>query len=179
MAIREHERICGLVISNTFAWPIALDPGMKNMVRVVSSRFFSLFVVHLNLVAKVAARGARRHGQMSVEERIAILGPYDQVEARAHLANLLVGLRTETPFFAKLEERLPALADRPSLLLFGDEDSNYKAGSLDRFGRLLPKSETKVIAKAAHFLTEDAPSEYTAALESWLARHQTRGTPPR
>jgi haloalkane dehalogenase len=171
MALREQARVRGLVVSNTFAWPIALDPGMKNMVRVVSSRLFSFLVVHLNLLANVAARGGRRHGRMSTEERAAILGPYDEVETRAHLANLLVGLRTETPFFARLEERLPALADRPTLLVFGEEDSNYKAGSLDRFARHLPKSETLVIAKAAHFLTEDAPAEYTAALESWLARH--------
>jgi haloalkane dehalogenase len=171
MAIREQARVGGLVISNTFAWPIALDPGMKGMVRVVSSRLFSFLVVHFNLLANIAARGGRRHGQLSAEERTAILGPYQEVETRAHLANLLLGLRSETPFFARLEERLPALADRPSLLVFGEEDNNYKAGSLARFARHLPKSEVRVIARAAHFLTEDAPAEYTAALESWLARN--------
>jgi haloalkane dehalogenase len=171
MAIRERARIQGLVISNSFAWPIAADPGMRNMVRVVSSPLFALLVVHLNLLANIAARSGRRHGRMNAEERAAVLGPYRDVETRAHLANLLLGLRTETPFFAALERRLPALADLPSLLLFGEEDSNYKAGSLDRFARHLPKSEAVVIPEAAHFLTEDAPAAYTAALGGWLARH--------
>jgi haloalkane dehalogenase len=93
------------------------------------------------------------------------------METRAHLANLLLGLRVETPFFAALEARVSALAALPSLLVFGEEDSNYKAGALDRFSRLLPASEPVVIPRAAHFLTEDAPIEYTSALEGWLARH--------
>jgi haloalkane dehalogenase len=173
MALRERARVRGLAISNTFAWPIALDPGMKRMVRVVSSPLFSLLVVHLNLLANIAARRGRRHGQLNAEERAAILGPYTEVETRAHLANLLLGLRAETPFFARLEARLPALAELPSLLVFGEEDNNYKAGALDRFARHLPRSEALVIAKAAHFLTEDAPAEYTAALTDWLTRHPT------
>jgi haloalkane dehalogenase len=173
MAIRERARVRGLVISNTFAWPIALDPGMKNMVRVVSSPLFSFLVVHLNLLANVAARRGKRHGHLTTDERAAVLGPYEQAETRAHLANLLLGLRTETPFFAALEERLSRLSDLPALLIFGEADSNYKAGALDHFARLLPKSEAVVIPKAAHFLTEDAPADYTAALGAWLARHST------
>jgi haloalkane dehalogenase len=170
MAIRERARVRGLVISNTFAWPIALDPGMKNMVRVVSSPPCSFLVVHLNLLANIAARGGRQHGRLTADERAAVLGPYREPETRAHLANLLLGLRTETPFFAALEERLPRLAELPTLLVFGEEDSNYKAGAVDRFARLLPSSERVVIPKAAHFLTEDAPVDYTAALGTWLAR---------
>jgi haloalkane dehalogenase len=99
-----------------------------------------------------------------------VLGPYQDPRARMHLANLLHGLRSETPFFARLEERLAALAEVPALLLFGEEDNNYKAGAADRFARLLPSSTRVAIPRAAHFLTEDAPAEYTDALDGWLAR---------
>jgi haloalkane dehalogenase len=170
MAVRNRARVRGLAISNTFAWPIALDPGMRNMVRVVSSPVFSFLVVHLNLLANIAARRGRRHGRMDEAERAAVLGPYQDPETRAHLANLLLGLRTETPFFAALEERLPLLASLPALLVFGEEDNNYKAGAVDHFARLLPRSEAVVIPGAAHFLTEDAPAEYTRVLGAWLAR---------
>jgi haloalkane dehalogenase len=169
VAVRESPRVRGLVISNTFAWPIAQQPGLEGMVRMVSSRLFSFLVVELNLLARIAARKGRRHGKLSPAERAAVLGPYEHRRAREHLANLLYGLRVETPFLAALERRLATLAEVPSLLVFGQEDNNYKAGSLDRFARLLPKSRVVVLPGAAHFLTEDAPAEYTAALGAWLS----------
>jgi len=169
VAVRERGRVRGLVISNTFAWPIALQPRFKRMVQVVSSRLFSFLVVRLNLLARIAARMGRRHGKLSAAERAAVLGPYQDTRARAHLANLLYGLRAESPFFSRLEQRLGALADVPTLLVFGEEDNNFKAGALDRFARLLPRSKAVVLPGAAHFLTEDAPSAYTVALRDWLA----------
>jgi haloalkane dehalogenase len=168
MAVRERARVRGLAISNSFAWPIALDPAMRNMVRAVSSRLFSFLIVRFNLLPRIAASRGRRHGRLTSQEQAAVLGPYHDLDARKHLANLLYGLRAETPFFAALETRLAALADLPTLLLFGEEDSNYRAGALDRFTRHLPKAEAVVIPQAAHFLTEDAPAAYTAALAGWL-----------
>jgi haloalkane dehalogenase len=170
MAVRERARVRGLVLSNTFGWPIGAVPQMRRMVRIVSSRPFGFLVVRLNLLARIAARKARRHGELSAEERAAVLGPYRELRTRLHLANLLHGLRSETPFFARLEQRLAALAEVPALLLFGAEDNNYKAGAADRFARLLPSSTRVAIPGAAHFLTEDAPEAYTAALDGWLAR---------
>jgi haloalkane dehalogenase len=170
MAVRERERVRGLAISNTFAWPIALDPAMRTMVRAVSSRLFSFLIVRFNLLPRVAASRGRRYGRFAPEERAAVLGPYDDLDARRHLANLLHGLRAETPFFAALETRLAALAELPALLAFGEEDSNYRAGAVDRFARRLPRSEAVTIPRAAHFLTEDAPAAYTAALAGWLGR---------
>jgi haloalkane dehalogenase len=175
MAVRERARVRGLAISNTFAWPIALDPAMRNMVRAVSSRLFSFLVVRLNLLARIAASRGRRHGRLTPEERAAVLGPYDDREARIHLANLLYGLRVETAFFAALETRLAALADLPTLLVFGEEDNNYRAGAVDRFARQLPRSEAVVIPQAAHFLTEDAPAAYTGALARWLGTVHANG----
>jgi len=168
MAIRERPRLRGLVISNTFAWPLALDPGVSKMVGLVSSPIFQFLVVRLNLLARIAGRKGRRHGRFSAGERAAVLGPFRDVGARKVLANLLYGLRVETPFFQRLEARVPSLAEVPTLLLFSDEDNGYRAGFLDRFARLLPL-HTEVVLHAAHFLTEDAPEAYTAALEGWLA----------
>jgi haloalkane dehalogenase len=176
MAVRERARVRGLAISNTFAWPIALDPAMRRMVRAVSSPLFSFLIVRFNLLPRIAASRGRRHGRLTDEEQAAVLGPYDDPAARRHLANLLRGLRTETPFFAALETRLAVLADLPTLLVFGEEDNNYRAGALDRFARQLPRSESVVIPQAAHFLTEDAPAAYTAALTRWLARRDNPAT---
>jgi haloalkane dehalogenase len=170
MAIRERTRVRGLVISNTFAWPLSRDPGLAKMVRIVSTPLFGFLVVQLNLLPWIAARKGRRFSTLNPEERAAILGPYDDHAARRHLANLLLGLRVEEPFFAALAERLPQLAGVPALLLFGAEDNGYRGGSLGRFEKLLPRHTSVVLKRSAHFLTEDEPEAYTDAVERWLAQ---------
>jgi haloalkane dehalogenase len=170
MAIRERARVRGLVISNTFAWPLSRDPGLAKMVRIVSTPLFGFLVVQLNLLPRVASRKGRRFSTLNPEERAAILGPYADHAARRHLANLLYGLRVEEPFFAAVEERLPQLAELPALLLFGAEDSGYRGGSLTRFEKLLPRHTSLVLERSAHFLTEDEPAAYTDAVARWLAQ---------
>jgi len=156
------------VISNTFAWPLFSIKKLRPIVRVVSSRLFSFLVVRFNLLARIASKRGRRFGEFSSAERAAVLGPYEERITRRHLANLLYGLRAETAFFSGLEARLPSLAAVPALFVFGDQDNGYKAGFLERFARLLPRHRAVVLKRAAHFLTEDAPAEYTRALEEWL-----------
>ncbi len=170
MAIRERARVRGLVISNTFAWPLSKDPGLASMVRVVSTRLFGFLVVRFNLLPRIAARKGRRFAPLTPDERVAILGPYRERTAREHLANLLYGLRVEAPFFAGLEERLPQLAEVPALLLFGAEDSGYRGGTLARFEKLLPRHTSVVLERAAHFLTEDEPEAYTESVARWLTQ---------
>jgi haloalkane dehalogenase len=82
MAVRERARVRGLVLSNTFAWPLSRDPGLRTMAGIVSSRLFRFLVVRLNLLARVAARRGRRYAAFSSEERAAVLGPYRDVTAR-------------------------------------------------------------------------------------------------
>jgi haloalkane dehalogenase len=168
MAIRERRRVRGLVISNTFAWPLDRDAALGKMVRIVSSRLFGFLVVRFNLLPWIASRKGRRHGTLDAEERAAILGPYHDVTTRKHLANLLYGLRAETRFFARLEQRLPELADLPTLLVFGAEDNGYRGGSMDRFAKVFRSHASIVLPRSAHFLTEDEPEAYTAALARWL-----------
>jgi len=175
LAIRERARVERLVLSNTFAWPLSegTEPRaakMRQMVGIVSSNVFGYLVVALNLLPRVAARKGRRYGSLNTEERAAILGPYEYMPAREHLANLLYGLRVEAPFFARLESRLSALAGLPALLAFGEEDNGYRAGALERFASAFPAHTSVVIPGAAHFITEDAPEAYTAALDDWLGR---------
>jgi haloalkane dehalogenase len=173
MAIRERARLRGLVISNTFAWPLATDPDaaarkMRTMARIVSSSLFRFLVVRLNLLPRIAA-GRGRSGGFDPEEREAVLGPYHDLEARRHLANLLYGLRVESSFFARLRDRMPNLANLRTLLVFGERDNGYTCGFLSRFEAMLPSHTSVVLPNAAHFLTEDAPKAYTAALDRWLA----------
>lgn len=168
MAIRERERIAGLVITNSFAWSMAEFPGMWRFVRIVSSRPFKIAAIYLNLLPRLTTKIARNTGKFSQTEKKAILGPYETKVARRHLANMLFGLRAEIPFFERLESDLNALQDIPVLLLYGAKDHGFQAGFLQRWQQLLPRNTVTILDDSAHFPQEDQPKAYTDALARWL-----------
>jgi haloalkane dehalogenase len=168
MAIEERERIVGLAITNSFAWPMNSFPTMWRFVRIVSSSPFRMMVTTANLMGRLTTRIGKSAGKFSTEERAAILGPYRAMATRRHLANMLYGLKVEVPFFAALESELAALKQIPTLLLSGAKDHGYQAGFVTRWQQLLPDSSVVVLENSAHFAPEDEPAAYTAALSRWL-----------
>jgi haloalkane dehalogenase len=175
MATRERDRISGLVITTSLAWSPQEFPAMWRFVRVVSSRAFRLAVVRMNLLAWLSTRIGRSTGKFTAAERAAILGPYRNVAARRHLANLLYGLRVETPFFIQLETHLSELRDLPTLLMYGVKDHGYQAGFLERWKQVLPNNSVALMQKSGHFPQEDEPEAYTAELAGWLDAHFANG----
>jgi haloalkane dehalogenase len=168
IALDERERIAGLVITNSFAWPMNSFPSMWRFVRIVSSPPFRMMVVGANLLARLTTRIGKSAGSFTDEERAAIMGPYYTMNARWHLANLLYGLKAEVPFFARVEADVGALKHVPTLLLSGAKDHGYQAGFVTRWQQLLPESSVVVLENSAHFAPEDEPEAYTAALANWL-----------
>ena len=70
---------------------------------------------------------------------------------------------------AAYEGRLAALAV-PTLLLWGQDDAFAPVAGAHRFQQEIPHAELEVIAGAGHFVVEDAPEAYAAALVGFLAR---------
>lgn len=168
MAVRERDRIRGLVISNSFAWPLDRAARLRFFVRLVGSRLFAFLNVRLNALARITARFGRRGGRFDPDERRAILEPFERVAVRQHLQNYLRGVGLERARFAALEHELPALADRPTLLLYGKHDNGYRAGFVHTWQRHLPRHQVEVLEEAGHFPFEDAPDVAVSALRGWL-----------
>lgn len=168
VAVRMRPRIKRLVISNTFAWPLATEPRLRRIIRIVSSRLFALLNVHLNLLPRVTARKGRRNGRFTATEREAILAPYRDKDTRRHLQELLSSLRTETDFLSQLTVRLRALREVPALILYGRHDNGFAAGFFDRWRELLPNHRAEILDDAGHFLVEDDPDGYATAVRRFL-----------
>ena len=170
MIISEQGRAAGVVITNSFAWSMRAFPSMWRFVRVVSSRPFRILNERLNLLPRLTTRIGRSSGRFGEAECAAILGPYQQPDARRHLGSLLYGLRAEVPFFEALRADLPKLRTTPLLLLYGIKDHGYQAGFLEQWKSMVPEASVTLLEKSGHFAPEDEPETYTAALSEWLAQ---------
>jgi len=69
-----------------------------------------------------------------------------------------------------IEDRLPQLADMPSLLTWGEQDWCFTTEYLDRFVEVWPQAEVHRLAGVGHWVVEDAPEEAEQAVVSFLQR---------
>jgi haloalkane dehalogenase len=168
MAVREHERVRALVISNSFAWPPADQAPARQMVKIISSSLFRTLNFYFNLLPRLATRVARRNGRLSPQEKAAILGPFENQQARGHLQNFLLGIRVEREMFLTLQIRMAALRQKPALLLYGTHEPGFKAGFFDKWKQLLPNHKAILLSDSGHYALEDQPDRYTSELKLWL-----------
>ncbi|HLZ23475.1 MAG TPA: alpha/beta fold hydrolase [Ktedonobacterales bacterium] len=156
----------GLVLSNSFAWPLEEYPTIYRFIRVVSSPASRFLIVNFNVVAKYTVRSIAG-GKLSRAERRAYLGPFTNRARRHHQHDLFQTLTRSHDYLADLNERMLSLGHMPALLLFADGDPTYKAGWLDRFERIFPRHRSVIIQGADHFPQEHDPEQMAATIREW------------
>jgi cis-3-alkyl-4-acyloxetan-2-one decarboxylase len=69
-----------------------------------------------------------------------------------------------------IERKLPTLADRPALLVWGMRDWCFRPDCLDRFLAAWPRAEAHRLEDAGHWVVEDAPDESLDLVERFLTK---------
>jgi haloalkane dehalogenase len=165
-AARWPHRFRALVISNTFGWPLAGYPAVRQTLKVVGSRPFGVVNTLTNAVALVTAsrHGVGRH--MSKADRRAFLGPWRSPGSRRATQDILAGALRIDQVMAGIERSLRAtLAGLPVLTLFGRKNDPY--GWQSRFQQIFPRATAAGIDDGHHFPFNDDPDAYSAAISAW------------
>ena len=74
---------------------------------------------------------------------------------------------------ADIERKLPSLADRPALLVWGLRDWCFRPDCLARFEAAWPQAEVHRLADVGHWVLEDAPEDALPLVEEFLAATDT------
>jgi haloalkane dehalogenase len=168
VATGRPERFRGLVISNTFGWPLAGYAAVRRTLKVIASPLFGGLNDLTNLVALFTAGSYGVGRNMSKADRRAFLGPWRSVSSRRATQQILAGVLEIDPVMAEVERRLQTrLADLPVLTLFGRKNDPY--GWQDRFQQIFPGASAAGIADGHHFPFNDDPDAYSAAICAWWA----------
>jgi len=138
------ERVAGLALANTFAWPLNRDPRL----------------VAFSLAAGGPLGGAAiRYGNALVNLGLPLA-------LQRHCSRSLLAGR---PFLAAVWRHLDCLTGKPSLLLWGERDPAFGRAYRQRLARALPRATVVPLPGAGHFSPEDAPAAIAAALADWHA----------
>ena len=73
------------------------------------------------------------------------------------------------PFLADIERGLPALRDRPALIVGPTGDVAFGERERRRWEEVFPNHRTVLLEGAGHYIQEDAPGEIIAAIRDWGA----------
>jgi haloalkane dehalogenase len=165
-ALIEPERLSGVVISNTWAWPVNGNPGFEKFSGLMGgpighfgSKYFNVFV---NVILPVShkrrklTRSEKRHYRKAL--------PAGRRDPTWILPKQIIA---STEFLADLERRLPELSPLPSLIVWGDKDDAFQAPELARWQQILPRAKTVILEGVGHFAPSEAPLEFANAIREW------------
>lgn len=168
VATRHPDRFSGLVLGNTWAWPLNGIFHFEAFARAMSTPLGKLVIGRANgFVNLMIPLGTAT--KLPDEVMRAYRGPFATVGARRPTWQFPRELLRTKAFMQQLEGSLPSITQLPALFVWGGRDfALRKRVELPRFERLFPDHETVVLEDAKHFFQEDAPQEVAAAIRKWM-----------
>lgn len=171
--LRMPERLEHIVLFNTGAftphdvpWRIrACRIPFLGQLAVQGGGLFSRAALRMTLARKLRLEPAVADGY---------LAPYDSWANRRAVYGFVKDIPTGPHHptwqtLVDLERRLPSLADRPALLVWGMRDWCFRPDCLERFEHAWPRAEVQRLTDVGHWVLEDAPEVALAAVERFLA----------
>jgi haloalkane dehalogenase len=172
VATRHPERFAGFVIGNTWAWPKS-DPGTQLFSRILGGPIGEYLILQRNFfVEKILPSNVKRK-KLSPAVMEAYRGPFPTPESRRPLHVFPREILASRPFLAEIERGLPALSDRPALLVWPTKDVAFREPERRRWEQIFSSHRTVMLEGAGHYIQEDAPEEIVTAILSWTASRQT------
>jgi haloalkane dehalogenase len=168
VATRQPDRFARFVVGNTWAWPKA-DPGTQVFSRVLGSRFGGYLILQRNFFVERLIPGGVRRKKLSDEVMNAYRGPFPTPESRTPVHVFPREILKSRPFLAEVERGLPALRDRPALIVWPTKDVAFREPELRRWEQVFPNHRTVKLEGAGHYVQEEASDEIAAAIRDWNA----------
>jgi haloalkane dehalogenase len=169
VATRHPSRFSAFVIGNTWAWPKA-DAGTQAFSRILGSRLGGYLILKRNFFVERGIAGSMKLRKLSNEEMDAYRGPFPTPESRRPVYVFPREILASRPFLAQVEQGLPALRDRPALILWPSRDVAFKERERRRWESVFPKHVTVVLDGAGHYMQEEAPDKIVAEIRAWKPR---------
>jgi haloalkane dehalogenase len=168
---RLPERIRGLIVADTFAWPLRRDfLKIRLMLNLVTRPPVAWLQSRWNLIPRAAILTATGR-KATREERSAFLAAFGTARRRERVLEVFRGLLQENAWLEQVEMSLQStLADKPALVLFGEKDPARKAGFEQRWQELLHNATFELLPNQMHFPHFGAAPTMCNRIQSWHQR---------
>jgi haloalkane dehalogenase len=166
VAARHPNRFRAFVIGNTWAWPKS-DPGTQVFSRLLGGPVGGYLIRNRNFFVEKILPGGVNRKELSEVVMNAYRGPFPTPESRRPVHVFPREILASRPFLSAIEKALPALRDRPALIVWPTKDVAFRDRERRRWEDLFPDHRTVTLEGAGHYIQEDAPEEIVAAIRGW------------
>lgn len=166
VATRHPDRFSGFVIGNTWAWPKS-DPGTQLFSRVLGGPVGGYLILKRNFFVEKIIPGNVKRRKLAPEVMDAYRRPFPTPESRRPMHVFPREILRSRPFLATIEAALPAVSDRPALLVWPTKDIAFRDPERKRWEAIFASHQTVMLEGAGHYIQEDAADEIVAAIRSW------------
>lgn len=168
VAERRPVNFTGLVLANTWAWPVNWQVRAEFASRVMGGLVGRELIRQFNLFVRLLIpAGHRRRKVSDVEMRhyLDALSTRERRNACAILPGAIIGAKE---FLSVVQENLPAINELPTLIVWADADMAFGEADRKRLESTFPNHTTQIISGAGHFVQSDAPQEMGEAIRNWM-----------
>jgi len=177
-AARDPSRVTGLVIANTWAWPLNGIPKFEVMSRLMGGPLGRFAIKRFNLFVNATLPMGHRLRKLTAAEMDQYRSAFPTPEARLPTAVFARALTTHREFLADCEASIARFSDLAALIVWADRDIAFGPKQLEHWQYLLPNSTTVPIPGAGHFLQSDAPDAVAEAIYGWAGIRPTEQAGP-
>jgi haloalkane dehalogenase len=173
VAARHPDRFAAFAIGNTWAWPKS-DPGTQLFSRFLGGPIGGYLIRHHNFfVERIIPLGVRRK-KLPEAVMAAYRGPFPTPQSREPVHVFPREILASRPFLTDIAAALPGLADRPTLIVWADQDVAFRDAERRRWEAIFPDHHTVILDGAGHYLQEDAAADVVAAIRDWHPEKPSR-----
>jgi len=167
VAARRAFQVQGLIIGNTWAWPIDGDRHFERFSSLMGGPIGGFMIRHFNAFVNVMIPMNVGRRRLSREVMAAYRGPFPTKDSRLPTRIFPREIRRSRVFLQEVEHGLERLATKPALILWGDRDIAFRAKERGRFELTLSAHRTVILEGAGHYIQEAASDELAEAIMEW------------
>lgn len=182
-AAAQPERVARCVVLNTAAFRMPADKKFPFLLWLAGRTTPGGWLVRgLNAFSGLAARIAFKK-PVDEQVRAAYTGPYNSWDNRIATLRFVqdIPLAPGDPGYDLVlttEQKLPAFADKPALIGWGEKDFVFDDPFLQQWLRTLPDAEVHRYPDCGHYILEDAGAPLRTAIVDFLNRHTETASRP-
>jgi pimeloyl-ACP methyl ester carboxylesterase len=167
-AIQHPEKIKRLVILNSWLWSSKTEPDFIKLSKILKSPLLPFLYRYLNFSPKFIlpkSFGDRKLPKDLVKQ---YTKPFANKTQRNGALAFVKSLLTDQDWFEELWNKRQAIADKPTLFIWGIKDPVIKAHYLDKFQTGFTNSKTIKLDTCGHFPQEEQPEMVIKSILDFL-----------
>ncbi|MFC7202454.1 alpha/beta fold hydrolase [Haloferax namakaokahaiae] len=166
-AIDHPENVRGLVVMNTWLWPVADDPHFARFSRVLGGRIGRELCERFDLFTRVVMPlGFADRSKFASQAREQYLAATRA--GRTGTGVFPQSILTSSAWLSSLWERRDRIADVPTRLIWGMEDRAFRPAELRTFESLFENSSTVRLHGVGHYVPEEFGVKLMPLVRSFL-----------